>query len=75
MKKTSTPLARAALNKLSVGWTAGGGVEYAIDDHWSVRLEVRYSDFGKSRYVIGSGTSFRAGFDETTGTIGVSYKF
>lgn len=58
-----------------VGWTAGGGVEYAIDDHWSVRLEVRYSDFGKSRYVVGPGTSFRAGFNETAGTIGVSYKF
>ncbi|HTV32372.1 MAG TPA: TonB-dependent siderophore receptor [Methylocella sp.] len=28
------------------GWTAGGGVEYAINNNWSVRAEYRYSDFG-----------------------------
>jgi outer membrane immunogenic protein len=28
------------------GWTVGGGVEYAVDNHWSVRAEYRYSDFG-----------------------------
>jgi iron complex outermembrane receptor protein len=28
------------------GWTAGGGVEYAINDNWSVRGEYRYSDVG-----------------------------
>ncbi|MEI9915769.1 MAG: outer membrane beta-barrel protein [Methylovirgula sp.] len=29
-----------------VGWTAGGGVEYAIDNNWSVRVEYRYTDYG-----------------------------
>jgi outer membrane immunogenic protein len=29
-----------------VGWTAGGGVEYAIDNNWSVRAEYRYTDYG-----------------------------
>lgn len=29
-----------------VGWTAGGGVEYAIDPNWSVRVEYRYTDYG-----------------------------
>ncbi len=29
-----------------VGWTVGGGVEYAINDHWSVRGEYRYTSFG-----------------------------
>ncbi len=28
------------------GWTAGGGAEYSINDHWSVRGEYRYTDFG-----------------------------
>ncbi|HTV32291.1 MAG TPA: outer membrane protein [Methylocella sp.] len=28
------------------GWTVGGGVEYAVDDHWSARIEYRHSDFG-----------------------------
>lgn len=29
------------------GWTAGGGVEYALSGPWSMRVEYRYSDFGK----------------------------
>ena len=28
------------------GWTLGGGVEYAVNPHWSVRGEYRYTDFG-----------------------------
>ncbi len=38
-----------------VGWTAGGGVEYAIDNNWSVRAEYRYTDFGRY-YFTGSST-------------------
>lgn len=29
-----------------VGWTVGGGVEYAFTPNWSAGLEYRYSDFG-----------------------------
>jgi len=58
-----------------VGWTVGGGVEYAFDDHWSARAEVRYSDFGKSNFAVAPGVRFRGGFHETVGLVGVSYKF
>jgi outer membrane immunogenic protein len=61
--------------KTRTGWTAGGGVEYAFDDHWIGRAEVRYADFGKSNFNVGGGARFRAGFNETVGLLGVSYKF
>jgi hypothetical protein len=28
------------------GWTAGGGVEYALDPHWSAKVEYDYLGFG-----------------------------
>jgi outer membrane immunogenic protein len=28
------------------GWTAGGGVEYALDPHWSAKIEYDYLGFG-----------------------------
>jgi outer membrane immunogenic protein len=30
-----------------VGWTVGGGAEWALDRHWSIRAEYLYLDFGK----------------------------
>ncbi|QXX76485.1 outer membrane protein [Methylovirgula sp. HY1] len=34
----------------AVGWTVGGGVEYAIDNNWSARVEYRYTDFGRDYF-------------------------
>jgi outer membrane immunogenic protein len=28
------------------GWTFGGGIEHALADHWSIKLEYLYADFG-----------------------------
>ena len=28
------------------GWTVGGGLEWAFNEHWSVRAEYLYTDFG-----------------------------
>ena len=30
-----------------VGWTVGGGLQYAVTDNWSVRAEYRFTDFGR----------------------------
>lgn len=29
-----------------VGWTVGGGVDYALDAHWAARIEFRHAEFG-----------------------------
>jgi outer membrane immunogenic protein len=29
-----------------VGWTVGGGVQYCITQHWSAKVEYRYTDLG-----------------------------
>jgi len=36
------------------GWAFGAGVEYAVDQHWSMRLEYNYLDFPKNEGVITS---------------------
>jgi outer membrane immunogenic protein len=31
---------------VKAGWTAGGGIETALPNHWLARVEYRYADFG-----------------------------
>ncbi len=57
-----------------VGWTAGAGLEYAIDQNWVVRGEVRYVDLGHSNSTV-QGTRVKTRFDAVNATVGVSYKF
>jgi outer membrane immunogenic protein len=35
-------------SKTRTGWTVGGGIEYAVTPNWSIGVEYRYSDFGRS---------------------------
>jgi opacity protein-like surface antigen len=32
-----------------VGWTLGGGVEYAVTNNWTVKLEYLYANLGNGR--------------------------
>lgn len=57
-----------------VGWTAGAGLEYAIDQNWIVRGEVRYIDLGHSSSIV-QGARVKTRFDAVNTTLGVSYKF
>jgi outer membrane immunogenic protein len=43
---TGVPLTNATFSNTRAGWTAGGGIEYALTDNWWVRAEYRYSNFG-----------------------------
>jgi outer membrane immunogenic protein len=62
-----------------VGWTIGGGLQYAIDPHWSVRAEYRYTDYGRynDALIISSGGVLGEQRHETTNValVGFSYKF
>ena len=57
-----------------LGWTVGAGAEYAITPNWIGRLEVRYTNFQKKTYDTPDGQA-KTGWDQTTATAGVSYKF
>ena len=61
-------------SKTRAGWTAGGGVEYAVDQNWIVRGEVRYTDFGSQNVTL-LGDPVKTRFNEVTTELGVSYKF
>lgn len=59
-----------------VGWTIGGGIEHAFSDQWLGRIEARYTDFGSETYDLGTqGSAVKSSWDQTTVTVGLSYKF
>ena len=43
---TGVPGTGATISNTRAGFTAGGGIEYAVTDNWSVQAEYRYSNFG-----------------------------
>jgi outer membrane immunogenic protein len=47
-----TTAARASLR--NIGWTLGGGIEWAIWDAWSLAAEYRHSDFGREAIALAS---------------------
>jgi outer membrane immunogenic protein len=57
-----------------VGWTVGGGVEYAVTNNWSVRAEYRYSDFGRTNDAVGAGIVAHHDTEHAV-RVGFSYKF
>ena len=42
----SSPARRRATSLLRTGWTAGAGLEYALDENWSAKIEYDYLGFG-----------------------------
>lgn len=50
--QTETNISR--VDKIQMGWTAGGGVEWTMNDAVSVGLEYRHSDFGRETYHFSS---------------------
>ncbi|WP_026606008.1 outer membrane protein [Methylocapsa acidiphila] len=76
---------RDSLSSTRVGWTVGGGLEYAVTNNWSVRAEYRYTDFGRyqtnlvNSFVFPSSvygnTWIQRHVSENRVQVGFSYKF
>jgi outer membrane immunogenic protein len=62
-------------SKTRVGWTVGGGVEYALNNNWSVRAEYRYSDYGHSSDLAYLAVPISNHLTTNQVTVGFSYKF
>lgn len=75
-----------AAARARAGWTVGGGVEYRIDDHWSVKAEYLYARFDSFNGTSISNTPFAAvtapiyyshhvDLDTQIARVGVNYRF
>lgn len=59
-----------------VGWTIGGGLEYAFTDNITTRVEYRYSDYGDEDFAeVGPAIAHNVDLNTHDVRIGVSYKF
>jgi outer membrane immunogenic protein len=61
----------------NIGWTAGGGAEYAITPNWSAKLEYRHFDFDSLRrdYPVNGSAHYTVKNQFDTVTAGVNYKW
>ncbi len=66
----------ASTSSTQTGWTAGGGLEYAFTNNWTVRIEALYVDLGtQTSSVNRSGCAFGFKNQYTLGRLGLNYKF
>ncbi len=74
----ATPPGVDSFSNSRIGWTVGGGIEYAITNNWSVRAEYRYTDFGHltdSLVATYPGFVVRTHITDNAVRAGFSYKF
>jgi outer membrane immunogenic protein len=65
-----------SLSTTRVGYTVGGGIQYAFTNEWSVRAEYRYSDFGTFTETLPiAGVTVSHKETENKVLVGVAYKF
>ena len=70
------PSCSQGFSKTQTGWTIGGGLEQAITDHVSVKVEALYVDLGSSKGIdkcLGCKTSFSN--TAVVGRVGLNIKF
>jgi outer membrane immunogenic protein len=57
-----------------VGWTVGGGLDYALDNNWSLSAEYRYTDYGRYYFTVIRRPENNRVIDNRV-QVGFSYKF
>jgi outer membrane immunogenic protein len=77
-------------SEIRPGWTAGGGLEWALAPHWNIKAEYLYYDLGTATYNISQLTSnlnktttvnyidssaATARFNGNVARVGINYKF
>lgn len=65
-------------SKTRTGWTVGAGVDYAATDNLIMRLEYRYTDYGRKDFsgnVAGFDFDTRNKFTVNEVRLGIAYKF
>lgn len=67
-------LGAASDDNTHFGWTLGVGVEAAVTDNLSSRVEYRYSDYETRDYNLGN-VEFSSGFDEHSIRAGLALRF
>jgi outer membrane immunogenic protein len=75
----SLPFSAASTN---TGWVAGGGIENALTDNWSWKVEYLYLDLGSLDATVGNGptyvtesTAIHTAFRNQVVRFGLNYKF
>jgi outer membrane immunogenic protein len=63
------------LDDTRLGWTLGGGVEYAFHPNWSMKFEYMYMDFGDDNSTNIDGDGFNHDNDLHSIKVGVNYRF
>lgn len=64
-----------AYSETRPGWTVGAGVEQALSDHFTARLEYRYTGFDSSENSVGTNSTILQDLNQQAIRMGIGYKF
>ena len=64
------PASGGSDSKTLIGGTIGAGVAYALNDHWDVGAEYRFTDYGRAKFALGTvaGGFFGGAFENVPAT-------
>jgi outer membrane immunogenic protein len=66
----------AGVDTTNAGWTAGGGIEFAIAGHWTAKAEYLYVDLGRVSCGLACGAvTQNVSWRSNIGRVGINYRF